>query len=184
MTEATDFRRASEGFVERARAIGSGQWRAATPCTEWDMRALVNHVTGEYLWVGELMAGRTIAEVGSRLDGDLLGDEPLQVLMRAQGDAVAALEQPGALGTTVHLSFGETPAAEYAKQMTLDSVIHSWDLARATGGDERLDPELVDICYPELQKTAGDWRAAGVFGPETSPSDGTTQAKLLALSGR
>jgi len=184
MSEATNFRRASEGFVERARAIGSGQWRAATPCTEWDVRALVNHVAGEYLWVRELMAGRTVAEVGSRLDGDLLGDEPLEVLIGAQREAVAALEQPGALGTTVHLSFGDTPAAEYAKQMTVDSVIHSWDLARATGRDERLDPELVDLCYAEMQKTAGDWRAAGVFGPETSPSDGTTQAKLLALSGR
>jgi uncharacterized protein (TIGR03086 family) len=184
MTEATDFRRASEGFVKRAHAIGSDQWGAATPCTEWDVRALVNHVTGEYLWVRELVAGKTVAEISSRLDGDLLGDQPLQALITAQGDAVAALEQPGVLGTTVHLSFGDTLAAEYAKQMTLDSVIHSWDLARATGGDERLDPELVNICYPELQRTAGDWRAAGAFGPERSPSDGTTQAKLLALSGR
>jgi uncharacterized protein (TIGR03086 family) len=184
MTEATNFRRASEGFVERARAIGSGQWRAATPCTEWDVRALVNHVTGEYLWVSELMAGRTVPEVGNQLDGDLLGEEPLQALMTAQRGAVAALEQPGALGATVHLSFGDTSAAEYAKQMTLDSVIHSWDLARATGGDEGLDPELVDICYVELRKTADGWRAAGVLGPETSPVDGTTQAKLLALSGR
>lgn len=184
MNEATDFRRASEGFVERARMIAPDQWGAATPCTEWDVRALVNHIAGEYLWVGELMAGRTVAEVGSRLDGDLLGDEPLQVLIAAQGDAGSALEQPGALGATVHLSFGDTPAAEYARQMTLDSVIHTWDLARATGGDERLDPELVDVCYAELQKTADDWRAAGVFGPEKTASDETVQAKLLALSGR
>ena len=68
--------------------------------------------------------------------------------------------------------------------MAVDSVIHSWDLARATGGDETLDPELVEACYAELQATAGDWRSAGVFGPETAPSDGSTQAKLLALSGR
>ncbi len=184
MNEATNFQRASEGFVERARAIASDQWRAATPCTEWDVRALVNHVAGEFLWVSELMAGRTVAEVGSRLDGDLLGDEPLQVLITAQRDAIVALEQPGALDATVHLSFGDTPAAEYARQMTLDSVIHTWDLARATGGDDRLDPELVAVCYAELQKTADDWRAAGVFGPEKTPSDGTAQAKLLALSGR
>jgi len=47
--EATAFRRASEGFVERARKIGQAQWSAATPCTEWTVRALVNHVAGEYL---------------------------------------------------------------------------------------------------------------------------------------
>jgi uncharacterized protein (TIGR03086 family) len=184
MNEATAFRRASDGFVQRARRVSADQWSAATPCTEWDVRGLLNHVAGEYFWVKEMMAGRTVADVGDRLDGDLLGDDPLQVLTKAQRDALEAVEGPDVLGRTVHLSFGEVPAAEYAKQMTVDSVIHSWDLARATGGDESLDAELVDLCYAELQKTAGDWRSAGLFGPETAASDGSAQAKLLALSGR
>ena len=65
--EVTAFRRASESFVQRARAIGPDQWSGSTPCTEWDVRMLVNHVAGEYLWVPEMLAGRTIAEVGDRL---------------------------------------------------------------------------------------------------------------------
>ncbi len=184
MNQATAFRRASEGFVQRAERISAEQWSAPTPCTEWDVRTLVNHVTGEYLWVPEMLAGRTVADVGDRLDGDLLGADPLQAVRDAQQRAVAALHEPGALERTVHLSFGDTPAEAYARQMMVDSVIHTWDLARAISGDESLDPELVDASYAEMLKTAGDWRAAGVFGPETSPADASTQAKLLALTGR
>jgi uncharacterized protein (TIGR03086 family) len=182
--EATAFQRASEGFLERARQIGGEQWSAATPCTEWNVRALVNHVAGEYLWVPEMVAGRTIAEVGDRLDGDLLGDQPLQALIDARDAAVASVDAPDALGVTVHLSFGDLPAREYIKQMALDSVIHSWDLARGIGADEALDPELVEFCHADLKDSAEAWRSAGVFGPETAPSDGSTQAKLLALTGR
>jgi uncharacterized protein (TIGR03086 family) len=184
ISEATAFRRASESFLERARQIGQEQWSAATPCTEWNVRALVNHVAGEYLWVPEMLAGRTIAEVGDRLDGDVLGDDALQTLINARGAALAAIDAPEALGTTAHLSFGDLPAGEYVKQMALDSVIHSWDLAHGIGADEKLDPELVELCYAGLKDSAGDWRSAGVFGPEKAPLDDSTQARLLALTGR
>lgn len=184
IAEATAFARAGEGFVDRARQIGPEQWSGPTPCTDWNVRMLVNHVAGEYLWVPEMLAGRTIAEVGDRLDGDVLGDDPLQALINARDAALAAIDGPGGLDTTVHLSFGDLPAGEYVKQMALDSVIHSWDLARAIGVDEALDPELVELCYAGLKDSADGWRAAGVFGPETAPSDGSTQAKLLALTGR
>ena len=68
--------------------------------------------------------------------------------------------------------------------MALDSVLHAWDVARATGGDEVLDPELVDFANAELDRSAPDWREAGAFGPETSPSDASAQARMLALAGR
>jgi uncharacterized protein (TIGR03086 family) len=182
--EATAFRRASESFVERARRIGQEQWSGPTPCTDWDVRTLVNHVAGEYLWVPEMLAGKTIAEVGDRLDGDVLGDDPLRTLIDAWNAALAAIDGPGALETTVHLSFGDLPAKAYVQQMALDSVIHSWDLARGIGADDALDPELVDHCYADLKGSAEAWRSAGVFGPETAPADDSTQAKLLALTGR
>ena len=182
--EATAFRRASESFVQRARAVGPDQWSGSTPCTEWDVRMLVNHVAGEYLWVPEMLAGRTIAEVGDRLDGDVLGSDPLQALINASQAALAAVDSADALETMTHLSFGDLPAREYVKQMAIDSVIHSWDLARGIGADDALDPELVDFCYTDLQASAAEWRGAGVFGPETTPSDESNQARLLALTGR
>ena len=184
MDAATAFGRASESFVERGRRIALEHWAGPTPCTDWNVRMLVNHVAGEYLWVPEMVAGRTIAEVGDHLDGDVLGDDPLQTLSNARNAALDAINKPGALETTAHLSFGDLPASAYVQQMAIDSVIHSWDLAHAIGAGDALDPELVDFAYADLQASAEDWRAGGVFGPEKAPSGDSTQAKLLALTGR
>ena len=184
MNDAEAFRRASDGFMERARQIGSDQWSASTPCSEWDVRALVNHVGGEWLWVGELMSGKTITDVGSTLDGDVLGDDPVATVDGAQASAAAAFETPDAADRSVHLSFGETTAMDYAQQMAADTVIHSWDLARAIGADAALDPELVDYTYAYMLKVSELWRAGGAFGPAHTPGDDSTQAKLIALTGR
>lgn len=184
MYNSEAFRRASDGFVQRARLIGADQWTAATPCAEWDVRALVNHVGGEWLWVSELMSGRTIADVGSSLDGDVLGDDPLRTVAAGQASACAAFEAPDAAGKSVQLSFGDTPAMDYAQQMAVDTVIHTWDLARAIGADEELDPELVDYTYAYMLGAAELWRSGGAFGPAREAGDDSTQAKLLALAGR
>jgi len=184
MDDTAAFRRSSEAFVERARQIGPDQWTASTPCAEWDVRALVNHVAGEWLWVDELMAGRTIAEVGDRLNGDILGADPMATLLRAQRAATSAFEDPGAMDRTVHLSFGDMPASGYAKQMAVDGVIHSWDVARAVGKGETLDPELVQLAWDDLSEHAEEWRAGGAFAEAKEPADDSLQAKLIALTGR
>ena len=59
------------------RGVGEDQWGAPTPCADWDVRELVNHVAGEDLWTAPLLEGSTIEEVGDRFDGDLLGDDPI-----------------------------------------------------------------------------------------------------------
>jgi uncharacterized protein (TIGR03086 family) len=184
MDEATAFRRASDGYIQRAREVTAAQWSAPTPCSEWNVRSLVNHVAGEYLWVPELMAGKTVSDVGNRLDGDLLGDDPIEALASATRSAKAAADNPDSLTRTVHLSFGDVTGAEYLKQMAIDSVIHTWDLARAIGADETLDPELVDFAFDELRQHAEDWRTGGAFGPAKEPADDSNQSRLLALTGR
>ena len=90
-----------------------------------------------------ILAGKTIEEVGDQFDGDLLGDDPAATYRAALGEAIAAAEQPGVLGRTVHLSFGDVPGTEYLAQVTSDLTIHSWDLARGAGLETRLDRELV-----------------------------------------
>ena len=68
-----------EGVVEAnnelVQAIREDQWALPTPCTDWSVRDLVNHVVGEDAWTGPLVRGSTIEEVGDRFYGDLLGDE-------------------------------------------------------------------------------------------------------------
>ena len=74
MDQETAYRRSVEGWTARVEAVGPDQWALPTPCADWDVRTLVNHVVGEDLWTGPLMRGETMEEVGDRFDGDQLGE--------------------------------------------------------------------------------------------------------------
>lgn len=177
--------RAIAGFGVRVHAVGADQWHLTTPCADWDVRQLVNHVTGENAWVVPLLDGRTIGDVGNALDGDLLGDEPRQVWDERAAAARAAVSMEGALGGTVHVSFGDIPGSEYVSQIITDHIVHAWDLARAIGADEGLDPDLVLFALRFLEPQAEQWRAAGAFGPKVElAGDADVQARLLAIAGR
>jgi uncharacterized protein (TIGR03086 family) len=172
-------------FGARVHAVGDDQWGAPTPDAEWDVRTLVNHLVNEDRWAPPLLEGATIAEVGDRFEGDLLGDDAEAAWAEASAAAVAAARADGALGRTVHLSFGDFPGEFYLSQLVCDHVIHAWDLARGIGGDEALDHELVEWVHGFLAPQVDGWRAAGVFGPPVeTPADADLQTKLLGLTGR
>jgi uncharacterized protein (TIGR03086 family) len=178
-------RRAAEGFGARVHAVADDQWNLPTPCSDWDVRQLVNHLVGEMRWMPPLLDGRTIAEVGDRLDGDLLGGDPKAAWDDAAEQAEQAVGDPDAMDRTVHLSFGDAPGAEYTRQVLADLLVHGWDLARAIGADERLDPELVEACASWFAPMEEAYRGAGAIGPrpELAP-DADPQTRLLAMFGR
>ena len=179
------FGRAVEEFGRRFRLIAHDQWDTPTPDVEWDVRALANHVLGECLWAPPLLAGLTIADVGDRFDGDQLGDDPQEAWTTASDAALEAVREPGALERTVHVSFGDISGAEYVSQLTCDHLIHAWDLARAIGVHDRLDPRLVEWATGYLLPQADAWRSAGAFGPAVELPEGAgPQDRLLALTGR
>jgi len=182
---ATVFAHSVEEFQSRVRAVGKDAWDRPTPCSEWDVRALVNHVVGEQRWVVPLLEGRTVAEVGSALDGDLLGSAPHEAAESAAKAAVAAFSEPGALERTVHLSFGDFSAAEYAWQLVADHVVHGWDLAVAVGAEAELDHDLVVRCAHWWEQWEEAYRSAGAVGPAVSlPAHASRQDRLLASFGR
>jgi|GEM_PF-170950 len=179
------YRRAVDEFGARVRAVSADQWSAPTPAAEWDVRALVNHVLSENQWVPPLLEGLTIAEVGDRFEGDQLGDDPFSAWTDVVVAALAACKADDVPLRVVHVSFGDITGEDYLAQVTTDHVVHTWDLARATGGDEHLDPELVDFALGYLEPQADDWRAAGAFGPAVRvPPGADRQTELLALTGR
>jgi uncharacterized protein (TIGR03086 family) len=178
-------RRSLAEFTDRVRQVGAEQWSAATPCTDWDVRALVNHVVGEDRWTAPMFAGATIAEVGNRFDGDLLGADPAGSTTEATKEAEAAVAEPGALDRTVHLSFGDTPAEEYVCQLFADHLVHAWDLAVAIGADPRLDAEAVRECAAWFAEREDLYRRAGAIGPAVAvPETAGPQERLLAAFGR
>lgn len=181
--EATTLhRRTVELWQSRLAAVGAGQWGAATPCSEWDVHALVNHVVGEELWAVPLLGGATIAEVGDRFQGDVLGPDPHGTARRAAVDATEAAAQVPA-AATVHLSYGEEKAEEYLRQLAADHLVHAWDLAVAVGGDRYLDPELVREVAGWFTEREDTYRGFGIIGPHAGAS-GDPQTDLLAAFGR
>ena len=186
MTEAFDlFRRAAECFGGHVHAVGADQWHSPTPDTEWDVRMLVNHVTVEQLWVPPLVGGKTVADVGEALDGDQLGDDPGAAWDSAVRESLASFGASGVLDTTVNLSSGERPTAEYLFEMTVDAFIHSWDLARAIGADETLDADMVAFVYEKTLPMADELQKTGLFAPPVAVADDASlQTKLLAIFGR
>jgi len=179
------YARAVDEFDARVQKVGDDQWHAPTPCTEWDVHALVNHVVNEARWVQPLLAGKTLEDVGDSLDGDLLGDDPPGSWKYARDEQLAAVSKVSSLDQMVHVSWGQIPASEYLTQMLMDHVIHAWDLARATGSDETLDPELVEFCLSAAKPMEEMIRASGVYGEKVEVPEGAgPQAELLGLLGR
>jgi uncharacterized protein (TIGR03086 family) len=177
--------RATDRFGALVHEVPAEHWHTSTPCTEWDVRQLVNHVTVELLWVPPLLAGATVEEVGDRFDGDRLGADPAAAWDAAAAGARDAWAGPGAWERTVALSFGPTPAEEYAFQLTVDLTVHGVDLARAVGAGERPDDELVAYVHQRFAPQADAWRAAGALGERVPVPEGTGElGRLLALTGR
>ena len=181
----TLFERAVHEFDRRVSAIDDDQWDSTTPCPDWSVRDLVNHVVNEDLWIVPLLDGKTIEEVGDAFDGDLLGDAPKTAWARAARGALQAVQRDGAMEITAHLSFGDVPGREYVTQVLTDHVIHAWDLSRGIGADDELDTELVAFVSDFLEPQIEMWRQGGAFGPAVQVSQGADpQTKLLAMTGR
>jgi uncharacterized protein (TIGR03086 family) len=172
-------------FVERVRLVQDGQWTLPTPCMEWTVRLLVNHMVAEELWTPPMMAGERIEEVGDRFAGDLLGADPVATAERAAPAAVRATIEPVRAGHTVHLSFGDTPAGEYAMQLAADHLIHAWDLSAAISVDRALPPELVEQIAGWFAEREAWYRQSGVTGERPDADDrGDRQRALLIAFGR
>ena len=165
--------------------IQSGLWENPTPCTEWNLRVLVNHLIGENAWVAELFAGKTIAEVGGRLDGDLTGNDPIKAYMDTVGPARAAVAAPGAMEFICHLGGGDAPGSRYAAELFIDTLIHGWDIAKGSGQEPTMDPESAGACYQMVAPIEKLLRESGAYGSDVPVADNAgVQTKLLAVVGR
>ena len=181
----TYFVKASKKFEDAVHKIGEDQWHLATPCTEWDVRALMQHIVNEQLWIRPLLDGKTIAEVGDAFDGDNLGENPVGSWDAAAVDARTAVENLDSLEKTTHLSFGDVPAEEYVMECLFDLHIHGWDLRTAIGADTTLDDDLTSFLMPWAEPAMKAYQAGGVTAaPPPIPDNASLQTKILALSGR
>lgn len=165
--------------------IKPDQWQAETPCDGWDVHTLLNHLVAGNLWAAELGAGATIAEVGDRFDGDMLGTDPAASYAVSAAAAAETFRKPGALEAPCAVSYGPVPGSVYAGHRFLDVLVHGWDLAVATGQDPALDTALVRACREVIEPQVAAFRAAGAVGAEQPvPPGATEQQRFLAMLGR
>ena len=183
MDIVTLHRRAVEDWQAKVDAVADGDWSNPTPCSDWTVRALVNHVVVEELWLVPLLGGATIDEVGDRFEGDVLGDDPASAARAASAAAVTTADRLLPSEPQVHLSYGDEAASEYAMQLVADHLVHGWDLAAGAGLDTALDAELVRAVADWFREREELYRGAGAIGPRVSAT-GDAQTELLAAFGR
>jgi uncharacterized protein (TIGR03086 family) len=187
MTEpVTLINQALREFGRRVERIGLQQWSDPTPCSDWTVGELVDHVIDENLWVPPLLGGHSIETAGQIVEGaktSSAGDRPAQWETASIG-ASRAWGEPGALERAVMLSRGPTPATVYLDELVMDLTVHAWDLGTAIGLHDALPDDQIARATATLQAW-GDLEATGVFAaPIAVPDDAGAEARLVAMSGR
>jgi uncharacterized protein (TIGR03086 family) len=160
--------------VAVVRGVKPDQLDAPTPCREWTVRQVLDHLLE---WGPALVAAGRKAEPATAGAGDLEA---------IYDDLVAAWSDPAAWqGTTRVGGPQELPAAMIGGMVLGEVVIHGWDLARATGQDVDWDPGLLEVVHREIVATAEMGRGMGIYGPPVPvPDDRPILARTLGLTGR
>jgi hypothetical protein len=150
------------------------------------LREIVNYHAYDDAWVPDVLAGRTMAEVGvDKHKGDLLGDDPKAAFRAIVDLAVAAAESLDDLDRTAHLSFGDFTVREFLWQANSFRGLRAHDIGAAIGVDAALPPELVQGLWDELSPVAEEWRAIGVFQAAVPVDpDAPLLNRVLGLTGR
>ena len=150
-----------------------------TPCREWKVAQLIDHMVGGQHWARSAVQGVEMSENG---EGSAQGDFAATFDQAAQ-DNLAAFSEDGALQRTVNPGFGDMPAVALMGLSTTDTFTHAWDLARATGQDTNLAPELAaQLLEQSRQSIQPGFRSeeGSIFGLEQSAPDGASPADALA----
>ena len=135
-------------------------------------------------WVPDVLAGRTVDEVGDAYAGDLLGGDPLAKYDELNDRATVAANQPLVADDVVHLSYGDFPVSVYFEHVSTYRAFQAWSIAKLLGLDYSLPAELVDALWEIVLPQVEDWRAMGIFGPEVAvPADADRETQLLGKTG-
>lgn len=190
MEIADRYRARADAFERKVAAVRPGQWSDPSPCDEWDVRALVGHIVD--------MHDAMLRPLGRQLPpSPTVQDDPVSAFRSARAAVEAVLADPDLAGAEVDTPTGRTTAGQHIDQVvSADMVFHGWDLARATGQDDTIDPADLEMIWSGLQSTPPEAlemlrtpEAFGpgvvVWGPEVVvPAGAPMQDRLLGMVGR
>lgn len=177
------FVRALEGFEAMLAGVAPDRWSAPSPCAGWSAADVAGHVIGD-LRATEAMARGRHEETGPGDPGSAAGADPLAAWRVARGEMMAALD-PSALARLVPGPWGQMPLGEILERSAMEFLVHTWDLAQATGQVAVLDPGLVRDALGPARQFAPLARMSGLIAPECPvPEDADDLTRLLAIFGR
>jgi uncharacterized protein (TIGR03086 family) len=167
-------------FTDRVQAVPEGAWANPAPCDGWDARDVVRHLVE---WVPGFFSSYAALELPT---GPSVDDDPVAA-WAALDAGLRSTFADRAVATRSFEMHGQTYSVEAAIDTfcTNDVLIHTWDLARATGLDETLDPDEVSALLVDMEPADEMLRASGQYGPRVIvPDDADDQTKLIAFVGR
>jgi uncharacterized protein (TIGR03086 family) len=167
-----------QGFDARVQAAPADSWGNPAPCEGWTARDVVVHVGNNLLGVGAALQGAEARQISD--------DEDIVAAWNEARDTFSAGLTTGDLSTNLAGPFGPMPAEQMiGRLVATDVLVHTWDLARAVGGDETLPVDAVEGAYSGLKPMDAMIRQPGVFGPKTEAPEGADlQTEFLCFLGR
>ncbi|MEY2570567.1 MAG: hypothetical protein QOE63_917 [Acidimicrobiaceae bacterium] len=179
MTEVSDrYRTLAAQFTLRATSVPDGAWDNPTPCDDWVARDIIRHMVET--------AGFFLGRAGIEISAPSADDDPLGAWEATRDAIQSALEQPE-IATTAY----DTPIGRQTFEQTMaifglgDVLVHTWDLARATGLDDTLDPDEVHRFLTAAEPMDELIRQGTAFAARVDvPVDADEQTKLIAFTGR
>jgi uncharacterized protein (TIGR03086 family) len=180
MTEVQkSYRLVSSGFDAAVRAVTPDKWEVQSPCAQWKARDVVAHVIEGHRGVIASVTGGESVPLGADEDPRQAWETASRAMEEISGD-------PEAVAKEMDGPTGRMPVGEVIGQfVTMDVLVHTWDLARTVGADERLDDDSVRRAFEALKPLDAMIRQPSVFGPKLDPPQGADlQTEFLYFLGR
>jgi len=180
MTKVQDsYRLVSSGFDAAVSSVSPDKWEVQSPCEQWTARDVVAHVVEGHRSVIAGVRGGEPEPLGADEDPRRAWEKASQAIDEITGDPKAVAKEVD--GPTGRMSAGEI----IGRFVTMDLLVHTWDLARTIGADERLDEDSVRQAYEALKPMDAMIRQPNVFGPKLQPPiDADLQTEFLYFLGR
>jgi uncharacterized protein (TIGR03086 family) len=171
------YKSAAQKTRQTLSGVKPDQKSNSTPCTDWNVQALMDHIVAGTGFVQSVLAGSEPSAPASA--------DPVAAYDAGVASVLEAASKPGLLEGNLTTPFGEMPGRAFLLSGFMDTMVHGWDLAKATNQDTVLDPSLVEVCFAAFNGQTDGLRQGGAIGPEVPVADsGSTQEKLLGILGR
>ena len=179
------YERALQHAGEVVHNVTPEQLSNPTPCPEWDVRALLNHVVGGCEAIAVGAAGKEMPPFETE---DHLGDDYIGAFDRASKSTIEVWRQPGSFDKKFKTPWGDTPGAVLFGLALGDAIAHGWDLAQATGQEIQIDEDAAEAVYSmtsSMMEPKGSFPRGDSFAdPVDVPDDAPARDRALAYLGR